>query len=357
MKKSIIFGAALMLVSAFSFQSCSKEDNTGTPTVDPIVADIQKGAELSTLIDKYAVDGVLTLPAGAQVAMTEAIETTGELTITSDEKAPATIVASAPFIIKSAFTLKNLTIDGYALEKPFIQMGTLPTEGLNDKGALEIGTVKIENVIATGFPYQFFYCNKQNYLLESLTVENSIIGINQTSSAKTVFDFNGGGNTLALTVKNSTIWATPDSKHTNGSFYSSQSGKSVQDLKADATQTTTIENSTIYNIAYGKTVSSRRKNSQAWILYVVKNSIIANSGKSGQFLKGLNAGQAGKDEEWTVEGNVFNFDGAHVDEAQIGSSIDMTAINADQTVVAFADAALGNFAQSNTKAGDPRWID
>ncbi len=32
MKKSFIFGAALMLVSAFGLQSCSKEDNAGSPT-------------------------------------------------------------------------------------------------------------------------------------------------------------------------------------------------------------------------------------------------------------------------------------------------------------------------------------
>ncbi len=279
-----------------------------------------------------------------------------EITITGNADAPATITPTGSFTFNRAFAFKNIIIDGSSLNKPFIQMATLPTEGLNDKGAYEIGAVEFVNVKATGFPQQFFYCNKKNYLLESLTVENSIIGINCTSSAKTIFDFNGGGNTLALIVKNSTIWATAAAKQTNGLFYSSQSGKSVQDLKAAAIQTTTIENSTIYNIAYGKTVSTRRKNSQDWILYVVKNSIIANGGKSGQFLKGLNAGSAGKDSEWTVEGNVFNFDGAHVDEQQIGSSIDMTAINADLTVVTFADAANGDFTQSNTKAGDPRWI-
>ncbi len=36
MKKSIIFGAALMLASALSFQSCSKEDNPGTPTYEEL---------------------------------------------------------------------------------------------------------------------------------------------------------------------------------------------------------------------------------------------------------------------------------------------------------------------------------
>ncbi len=359
MKKSIIFGAALLFASALSFQSCSEVDNVGSPTMEPIVSDIKNGiTDLNILIEKNNADGVITLPGGYTLTINEALDLTGKkISFVSDEKKPDTIIVKAPIIIDNSFSMKNVVIDGSALEKPFIQMAAISADAkLNEKDALEIGSVSFENVQATGFPYQFFYCNKQQYLLKSLSVENSIIGINCTNSAKTIFDFNGGGNTLALIVKNSTIWAGAESKQSNGVFYSSQSGKSVQDLKADAIQTTTIENSTIYNIAYGKTLSSRRKNGQDWILYVVKNSVIANSGKSGQFLKGLNAGSAGKDSEWTVEGNVFNFDDAHVDEQQIGKTIDMAAINADQTVVTFADAAIGDFTQSNTKAGDPRWI-
>ena len=251
------------------------------------------------------------------------------------------------------------TIDASALTTPFVQMADLPTEGLNDKGAYEIDEVSFNDVTITGLPYQLFYANKQKYLITTLKVDNSVIGINGSKN-KTIFDFNSGGNCLNLTVNNSTLWANPSNAQ-NGGFYSSQSGQSVQDLKEGAEQVTTISNSTIYNIASGKTTSTRRKNSQDWIKYVVTNSIIAESGKSGQFLKGLNAGQAGKDAEWTVDGNTFIFGGAVIEEQAVGSSAENIQ-NCLTSNPGFADAASGDFTldfaseQYAQKTGDPRWL-
>jgi hypothetical protein len=231
---------------------------------------------------------------------------------------------------------------------------------LNEKGfCTNIYNVTFKNFQLKGLKGQVFYANKQKYLITTLKVDNSVIGINGSKN-KTIFDFNGGGNCLNLTVNNSTLWANPSNAQ-NGGFYSSQSGQSVQDLKEGAEQVTTISNSTIYNIASGKTTSTRRKNSQDWIKYVVKNSIIAESGKSGQFLKGLNAGQAGKDAEWTVDGNTFIFGGAVIEEQAVGS----TAENIQNSLTSdpeFADAANGDFTvgesteQAELETGDPRWL-
>ena len=58
MKKSLIFGAALMLVGAFSFQSCANESKPGVPTE----AAIDNGTELADVIVSHAKDGVLALP-------------------------------------------------------------------------------------------------------------------------------------------------------------------------------------------------------------------------------------------------------------------------------------------------------
>ena len=331
------------------------EDNTFTmPATDVTV---------TATFKKLPVDVNITVESGKDIA--EAVEAAADgapvksITVTLEEGGTYTISKSLSAQGNVIINGNGATIDASALTTPFVQMADLPTEGLNDKGAYEIDEVSFNDVTITGLPYQLFYANKQKYLITTLKVDNSVIGINGSKN-KTIFDFNGGGNCLNLTVNNSTLWANPSNAQ-NGGFYSSQSGQSVQDLKDGAEQVTTISNSTIYNIASGKTTSTRRKNSQDWIKYVVKNSIIAESGKSGQFLKGLNAGQAGKDAEWTVDGNTFIFGGAVIEEQAVGS----TAENIQNSLTSdpeFADAASGDFTvgesteQAELETGDPRWL-
>ena len=66
-------------------------------------------------------------------------------------------------------------------------------------------------------------------------------------------------------------------------------------------------------------------------------------------MAGLNEGQKSSAVEWIVDGNAFNFDGENsgANEAY-GSAL--------SGVVKFADAAKGDFTQSNVAAGAPRWI-
>ena len=331
------------------------EDNTFTmPATDVTV---------TATFKKLPVDVNITVESGKDIAAE--VETAADgapiksINVTLEEGGTYTIGKSLSAQGNVIINGNGATIDASALTTPFVQMAELPTEGLNDKGAYEIDEVSFNDVTITGLPYQLFYANKQKYLITTLKVDNSVIGINGSKN-KTIFDFNGGGNCLNLTVNNSTLWANPSNAQ-NGGFYSSQSGQSVQDLKEGAEQVTTISNSTIYNIASGKTTSTRRKNSQDWIKYVVKNSIIAESGKSGQFLKGLNAGQAGKDAEWTVDGNTFIFGGEVIEEQTVGSSAEniQNSLTSDPE---FADAANGDFTvgesteQAELETGDPRWL-
>ena len=331
------------------------EDNTFTmPATDVTV---------TATFKKLPVDVNITVESGNDIAA--AVETAADgapiksINVTLEEGGTYTIGKSLSAQGNVIINGNGATIDASALTTPFVQMADLPTEGLNDKGAYEIDEVSFNDVTITGLPYQLFYANKQKYLITTLKVDNSVIGINGSKN-KTIFDFNSGGNCLNLTVNNSTLWANPSNAQ-NGGFYSSQSGQSVQDLKDGAEQVTTISNSTIYNIASGKTTSTRRKNSQDWIKYVVTNSIIAESGKSGQFLKGLNAGQAGKDAEWTVDGNTFIFGGAVIEEQNVGSSAEniQNSLTSDPE---FADAANGDFTvgesteQAELETGDPRWL-
>jgi len=346
MKKSFIFGAALMLMGALSFQSCTKADNPSVPR-EPAVAVFDNGMELADAIAQFAKDGVLSLPEGIELTMDKQIELAQPLYIVCEGKKPAFISATAGIVTNSTLSFENVDIDATELKEPFIQLATL-----NNADPVKLDLIAFINSTITGLKYQFIYANKQPYLVDCINIQKSVIGIDG-SKKKTTFDFNGGGNVAFLGIDESTIYSIPTVAN-NGGFFSSQSGKEVTDL-GGTTQTFAISNSTLYNIANAKTVNTLRKNSQAYQKFAVKNSIIVNSGKSGQFLKGLNAGQAGKDTNWEVEGNCFNWGGEVIAEQKIGSADDNIKNSIDK-VVEFADAEKGNFTQQQTSAGDPRWI-
>ncbi len=317
----------------------------------PVVMDVAAGADLAEVLAEVAGSSNITLNLAADGEYTfgSAVSILGNLQILGDADAPAKITMSDGLETIGSVVLKNVVVDASALEVPVIKMGALPAVGRNEKDALPIDGVEIENCKFVRLGYQLFYANKQNYLLNKIKVENTIIDVNGTAN-KTIFDFNSGGDVENLTINNSTIFANPPSQ-SNGCFYSTQSGKGVSDL-GGTSQVISITNSTIYNICYGKTVNSLRRNSQAWQLFVVKNSIIVNSGKSAQFVKGLNAGQNGKVTNYDVDNNVFNFDGAVVVEQAPEGAIK----NSIDAVVEFADPANGDFKQSNVTVGDPRWL-
>ena len=346
MKKSFIFGAALMLMGALSFQSCTKADNPSVPR-EPAVAVFDNGMELADAIAQFAKDGVLSLPEGIELAMNKQVKLTEPLYIECQGKKPALIIAKAGFITNSTLSINNVDIDAFELDEPFIQLATL-----NGTDPVKLDLIAFINSTISGLKYQFIYANKQPYLVDCINIQKSVIGIDG-SKKKTTFDFNGGGNVSFLGIDESTIYSVPTVAN-NGGFFSSQSGKEVTDL-GGTTQTFAISNSTLYNIANAKTVNTLRKNSQAYQKFAVKNSIIVDSGKSGQFLKGLNAGNAGKDINWEVEGNCFNWGGEVVAEQKIGSADDNIKNSIDK-VIEFADAEKGNFTQKQTSAGDPRWI-
>ena len=349
MKKSFIFGAALMLMGALSFQSCTKADNPSVPR-EPAVAVFDQGMDLADAIAKFAKDGVVTLPAGVELTLNEEISLDKDLYIVSDRENPAKITAKAGFITNSSLSFDGVDIDASAIEKPFIQL-TAFTLG-SDEVSKKIDLIAFIGSKISGLKYQFIYANQQSYLVDCINIQKSVIGIDG-SKKKTTFDFNGGGNVSFLGIDESTIYSVP-TVASNGGFFSSQGSKEVTDL-GGTTQTFAISNSTLYNIANGKTVNTLRKNSQAYQKFAVKNSVIVNCGKSGQFLKGLNAGQAGKDTNWEVEGNCFNWGGEVIAEQKIGSADDNIKNSIDK-VVEFADAEKGNFTQQQTSAGDPRWI-
>ncbi len=317
----------------------------------PVVMNVADGADLAEVLAEAggAKNITLNLAADGEYTFGSAASVAGNLAIVGVEDAPAKITMADGLETIASVTLKNVVVDASALKVPVIKMGNLPAEGRNEKDAVCIDGLVIENCKFVRLPYQLFYANKQNYLLNKIQVENTVIDVNGTAK-KTVFDFNSGGDVENLTINNSTIYANP-SAESNGCFYSTQSGKGVSDL-GGTSQVISITNSTIYNMCYAKTVNTLRRNSQNWQLFVVKNNIVVNSGKKGQFVKGLNSGQNGKVTNYDVDNNVFNFDGEVVEEQAPEGAIN----NSIEVVVEFADAENGNFTQSNVTVGDPRWF-
>ncbi len=350
MKKSFIFGAALMLVSAFAFQSCSNEDNGGKP-LEPTVAVIDNGMDMKDVVAKFVnANNEVILPAGVELTMNEAITLEKPLYIVGNKEKPAKIIAAAGFVTNSSITFEGVEIDAAEVKTPFIQLAT--TELQEDEKAKKIDLIAFIDSEIFDLKYQFIYGNKQPYLVDCINVQKSIIAYNG-SNKKTTFDFNGGGNVTFLGVSESTIYSIP-TVNNNGGFFSSQSSKDVTELGGE-TQTFVINNSTLYNITNGKTVNSLRKNSQTYQKYSIKDNIIVNSGKNGQFLAGLNAGQKGKAENWEVSGNLINFGGEDVSATEL-TKITAESISPIEGKVEFADAANGDFTQSQAAAGDPRWI-
>ena len=298
---------------------------------DKIVIDAPAGASLNKLVD----DTYAENPYVGQITMN--LEKDGKYTV------DGALFVNCPLYINGA---EGVEIDAAASNAPFILMRPLPEQGLNANGAFEISEISIKDVKITGLKNRLFYANRQDYLIGKLAVENSVIQVDGTTP-RSIFDFYCGGNYEELSIVNSTLYADP-SNAMRGGLVSTQSSKSIIELGGES-QKLSIKNSTLYNIAYGKTPVLQQRHSQYYLSFELAGNIIVNCGEKGNFVAGLNEGQKSSEVEWVVDSNAFNFDGED-------SGANEAYGNALSGVVKFADAAKGDFTQSNVAAGDPRWI-
>ena len=315
---------------------------------DPITLALTGGADISSALDAALAENVnpqsvtITLGVG-NYTVSSPLEVSCPLTIEGDASGP-------------------VSIDASALEAPMIQLGGKEgySSTLNEQGFYAIGNVRIANVAVKGLARQLFYANSTKYLIDELSLENSVVGI--SGGNKNVFDTQGGGVIGKLSVTNSTIYGNP--AHT-GALYSSQSGQKATDAGLEK-QTLSLQNSTLYNIALDKNVCSHRQAGQKWLEFVVQSCLIVDCGKSGQFVKGLNNGQASANPVWNVVGNSFQrtVDGVLTDIAaseETGDEEEPVKDNVEGVVVFAGDIATGDFTlgdcpQNDAKVGDPRWL-
>lgn len=321
---------------------------TRVPEVKPITIDAATGTDLTALVNA---EKETIVNGGDKVGdITINLAAEGTYTVSGSIEAPAAVVING----------NGATVDASALTSAMLLMSKTPSVEANEAGFYPINDVVIKDVKVTGLTQQLFYANGVKYLMNNLTCENSIIQVN--GGNKTVFDFNGGGVTAKLDINKSTIYANP--QHT-GALYSSQGGQKATDAGLKK-QTISILNSTLYNIAYNKNVNNHRQANQTWLEYIVKDNIVLDCGKKGQFVRGLNGGQNGKNPTWAIDRNTFLYtvDGIITNTGAEESTNDSEEpiTNSLITNPAFTDAANGDFhigkstQQAKFKTGDPRWL-
>ena len=264
--------------------------------------------------------------------------------------------ASCPFVLQGA----NSSIDASALAEPMILVSLTEGNTPLENEFYPMGDIFINGINVKGLPAQFIYGSGLKSLFNSFTLTNSIIEVN--GGSKNIFDFSGGGVVVDFKVTNSTIYSkTP---HT-GSIYSSQSGQKVTDAGFDA-QYFTFANSTFYNVAYGKNTFTHRQNGQKWLYFNINSCVSIDTGKSGQFVRCMNAGQPSANPVWNVSGisSQYTVDGVLTDVTASESTSDSAepVISPVEGLIAFAaDYTTGDFtmascAQNSARIGDPRWL-
>ena len=273
--------------------------------------------------------------------------------ITINLKEGVTYTVSGSIVAPYSLTVNGngATIDASALEAALI------TTPAGDLAEWMEGSLTVKDVTVKGLKKAFYASAGKNYLYNDFLIENSVIELAGTSGND--FDFRKGGVARNFTVSNSTVYAPTA---TANSLYTSQSAQRATEAPGVETQTFTIKNSTLYNLAKGKNFFTHRQANQKWLAYTIENSIFVNCGKSGQVVKGINQGQQGANPTWKVKGNAFNFDSEDTSAAETTGDDSEPVQDNVAGVVAFADVEKGDFtlayksAQNEAKIGDPRWI-
>ena len=301
--------------------------------LDPVVINIVEADPFAALVEKAienAVDGLATVTLDKDYAV----------------KSPIELPAGISLVLDGA----DNTLDASELNGNLIQMdATAPADWTK-------ADVTISNLTVKGLKKALFYSAAKKYVAENFIIDNCIV--EQAADATTI-DYTKGGTAVNFTVTNSTFYAPTA---TSKAFYSSQGGEKTTEYSADAIQTFTFKNNTMYNLAPGKNFFTHRQSNQKWMSYDVENNIFVNCGKSGQVIKGMNGGSSGKNPTWKIENNAFNYDGADTSASEDTGDSEEPVNNSIAEVVTFADAANGDFTVGESsivareKAGDPRWL-
>ena len=370
MKKIFSLAIAAVMTAGVSAQSYKMVIKTNTgKTIECPSADIskvvfkqlaittnvlQQQGDLVAIVDSVkaanpqATNLNVVLPKKGTYTQSKQIVADGPITITADSCANITYDGDAGILASDGVTLSNLVIDASKSTVALITMNSKPTLESTSNYYIIDEPISIDNVQVMGLQGTIYSDNGVKYAPTSLTITNSIIGLNTAVSGVTI---GKAGFIFDLEITNSTLYnasATADS-------YMIQYQGRPKDISAELTQTVAIRNSTLYQMAYGKQTGNFKQTGQATNVWTLDKNIIVNCGQTGQYVRRFVGGNLGKSVV-SFNQNTYWFDGVASDESAYDKS--GTALTTDP---GFKDAANADFTisgsdQLTNKTGDPRWI-
>ena len=312
---------------------------------------------LTAATGAWAEDIVISPASGANISTALATatdgKTVGNITIN--------LAQNGAYTVSSAMEVPaGLTINGNG--------ATINAKSLTEGNGMFLGTgkdsptradIQISDLTIKSLGKSLYYSNGQNNYGDFI-MNNCLV---EVTSSVIVFNYTKGSAVVNLTLNNSTFYAPTA---TTTQFYSSMSGQKLTAIINNATQEFSFQNCTLYNMAKNKNFFVHRQNNQKWLSYEAKNSIFVNCGKSGEVVKGMNGGSANVNPTWSIDGNLFNYDGADTsaNETTGDTSEGEGVQNSVAGVVTFKDPSNGDFSGIITKSdnstvdltlGDPRW--
>ena len=293
----------------------------------------------------YTVSGKIDF-GGHQVSLRSSLKAT---------YANITMGAGAYFNTYAGFTLKYLSINAEATNKPIISFSDEPDESIKDliaeKGYYFImDPVVVQGCYILNLGSSLIASNSTKYDVRVVNINNTVVHIDKTlPTANTgAFVYMKSGYITDFTIKNSTVFSR---EHADCFFI--QHGGRPKDVSEEEQRYVSILNCTLCNIAYGKNFCDYH-NGQTTYHYTLKNTIVVDCGKAN-FLTGLNKGQASDNPTWDVNNNTCWRDGADASASQTGIKNPGVWFTNNPEI----NPATGDFvpaaAQQEAGQGDPRW--
>ena len=304
--------------------------------------------------------------AAALAAAKEGKETVGNITINLKEGASYTIGSS--LVVPNSLTINGngAKIDASAVSDALIQYSALAVPSATRRapetpveGYTYIDEISIKNITITGIKGSIYWDGNTKVCIENFAIENAVLGLASESASlkdNTLVSFQGGC-AKDFTIKNSTIYGNAVAKYFN------KANNAADFVKAGYNEAKlTYENNTFYNLLnsdgqWGNNL--RYNNNKAKVFAAINNNIWVDCGNGQIMRRLLNTNFKDLMSGSTMANNLFQSNGAVVDQANYGNASDINGI------IAFTDAANGDFSGVMTvtdgsvmlqKIGDLRWF-
>jgi len=365
-KTNFMYASAIMMAFAFGMVSCEQSQDNPVPTPEPknpIAEAIENGATLNDLVAnaEFVKDNTLALPADVIVELANEMSLDAPLTIIADAEKPATIIAKAGFVISNKFELQNVNVNAAELEAPFISFNPNGSNIKNQdvytdadaKDYYLLESINIEGCKIANLKNSFVATNG-NWAVQSLTIKNNIIQLDDAKKNFIAFDNSGNcwsqntvidGNTIYnIAEKGEAYFVRCGNASNAAKIFGKNNGTGVSEF--------TLTNNTIINAFGAKQFGNNTPNNSKTTLNV-KNNVFVDVYRLNKFIQGNNTKN--------IENNfiaiektekVEGADGIATTVESIGFLSPATALDLNKENGGLALTPTGDAAT----AGDPRWI-